>query len=256
MKIKTSFQAVLFLVLMFFAFSEVSAQGVRGRARFTSKKKYWSFGGMITSSNFMGDLSPTPNKGSIDWSNTLVQFGGFVQRRYLPRISGRVSLNNNFFSGSDADAGRNADRGLEFFTYATQINVMGIIDLFPNAGVYYRRPKIPIPYIGLGIGGMFVASTVSQKPDPNYQGEIISGEQKNTEVTYVIPVALGVRYKLSTHLDIAFEATVNYAGSDMVDGINNEINGSTSSQLNDAFMTLGFSLNYILGGTIKMPKFR
>lgn len=256
MNFKTSIQAVLFLIIMCFTFSESSAQGLRDRARFTTKKRYWSFGGMLTTANFMGDLSPSPSKGSIDWSNTRGQFGGFVQRRYHPRISARVSLNNNLFAGSDKDAGRNADRGLEFNTYALQLNGMAIIDLFPNAGVFYRRPKVPIPYIGLGIGYLFANANVSQNPEPGYAGDIMDSNKTVNTHTYVIPVAFGVRYKLSTHLDIAFEATANYAGSDDIDGINNKVNSSTSDELNDAYLTLGFQLNYIMGGSIKMPKFR
>lgn len=256
MKLKTSLQAVLFLVLMCFAFSESSAQGLRDRARFTTKKKYWSFGGMITTANFMGDLSPSNNKGSIDWSNTKFQFGGFLQRRMTPRVSARVSLNNNLFTGSDADAERNANRGLSFTTYALQLNGMAIIDLFPNAGVFYRRPKVPIPYLGLGIGALFSTANVRQDPEPGYGGDVIEGEQRVTTTTYVIPVALGVRYKLTTHLDIAFEATANYTGSDKIDGIDNSVNSSPGQQYNDAFLTLGFQINYILGGAVKMPKFR
>ncbi|WP_281614462.1 DUF6089 family protein [Flammeovirga sp. SubArs3] len=256
MNIKNCYKVVLFFAILFFAMSEVSAQGVKGRARFTAKKRYWSYGGMITTTSFMGDLSPTPSKGSIDWSNTRANFGGFVQKRYAPRITARASLGNNFFAGSDKDAGRNENRGLEFNSYAAQLNLQGLIDLFPNAGVYYRRPKVPIPYIGLGVGALFGTSTVKQNPDPNYQGEILSGTQKESFVTYVIPVSLGIRYKLSTHMDIGVEAAFNYSGSDKLDGIDNSINGSTFEELNDVFMTLGVNLSYIMGGTIKMPKFR
>lgn len=216
-----------------------------------------SFGGMITTANFMGDLSPSNSMGSIDWGNTRVQFGGFIQKRLTPRVTARVSLNNNIFSGSDKDAERNADRGLEFSTYALQLNAMGIIDLFPNSGVFYRRPKIPIPYLGLGFGFLFSTANVKQDPAADYQGTIITGSQTVNSTTYVIPVALGVRYKLTSHLDIAFEATANYTGSDKIDGIDNEVNSSpTINNINDAFLTLGFQLNYIIGGSIKMPKFR
>ncbi|KXX70159.1 DUF6089 family protein [Flammeovirga sp. SJP92] len=257
MKLKTSLQAVLFLMLLCFAYSECSAQGIKGRARFTTKKRYVSFGGMITTANFMGDLSPVNQAGSIDWGHTKFQFGGFIQKRMMPRVTARLSLNNNIFSGSDKDAGLNADRGLEFSTYAVQLNAMGIVDLFPNSGVFYRRPKIPIPYLGLGIGFLFSTAKVSQNPAADYQGTIITGTQTVNSTAYVIPVALGVRYKLTSHLDIAFEATANYTGSDKIDGIDREINSNPSqSKVNDAFLTLGFQLNYIIGGSIKMPKFR
>ncbi|NME68378.1 DUF6089 family protein [Flammeovirga aprica] len=257
MKLKTSLQAVLFLVLLCFAYSESYSQGLKSRARFTSKKRYISFGGMITSANFMGDLSPANSMGSIDWAHTKFQFGGFIQKRMTPRVTARLSLNNNIFSGSDKDAGRNADRGLEFSTYAVQLNAMGLVDLFPNSGVFYRRPKIPIPYVGLGFGFLFSTATVSQNPEPGYQGSILTGKKTVNTPTYVIPVALGVRYKLTSHLDIAFEATANYTGSDKIDGIDNDVNSSpTINSINDAFLTLGFQLNYIVGGSIKMPKFR
>ncbi|MBD0404706.1 DUF6089 family protein [Flammeovirga sp. EKP202] len=257
MKFKTSLQAVLFLILLCFAYTESNAQGMRSRARFTTKKRYVSFGGMITTANFMGDLSPANSLGSIDWSHTKFQFGGFIQKRMMPRVTARLSLNNNIFSGSDKDAGLNVDRGLEFNTYALQLNAMGIVDLFPNSGVFYRRPKVPIPYIGLGFGALFATSSVRQKPAGDYQGSIITDEIRVNTVTYVVPVALGVRYKLTSHLDIAFEATANYTGSDLIDGIDNDINSSPSTRdVNDVFLTLGFQLNYIIGGSIKMPKFR
>lgn len=244
------------MMIFTFAYSEVSAQGLKGRARFTAKKRYWSYGGTLTTTNFMGDLSPVNSKGSIDWGATRAQIGGFIQKRYAPRISARLSLGNNFFSGSDKDAGLNPDRGYEFNSYGLNLSLQGIIDLFPNAGVYYRRPKIPIPYIGIGVGGLVGSYNLKQNASDDYQGAVLDGEKSEAFATYIIPLSLGLRYKLSTHLDLGFEGTINYAGSDLLDGIDNSNNGSTFKEFNDVYLTIGFSLNYIMGGTIKMPKFR
>ncbi|ANQ47509.1 hypothetical protein KMW28_15670 [Flammeovirga yaeyamensis] len=257
MGFKNCFKAVLLLLFFSFAYSEVSAQGLKGRARFTAKKRYWSYGGTLTSTNYMGDLAPVNSKGSIDWGSTRAQWGGFIQKRYAPRISARLSLSNMFFAGSDKDAGLNPDRGLSFNTWGFNLNLQGVIDLFPNAGVYYRRPKVPIPYVALGLGAIYSNYTVSQDASADYVGVKITDEMKQGDVfTYNVPLSLGVRYKLSTHLDIGLEGTLNFTGSDKIDGIDNSINGSTFKEFNDVYMTIGFNLAYIMGGTIKMPKFR
>ncbi|MEH0154212.1 DUF6089 family protein [Limibacter armeniacum] len=197
------------------------------RYKFTRKKRYWSVGGTMNVSHYLGDVTPKSNTGSFDWDKTRPSFGGFVMKRFTPRVSGRLMLSEIIIAGDDANAKQNSEnlgryyRNLHFRNFITELSAMAVIDVFKNEGVYYRRKKIPIPYLSVGVA---VFHHAPQAQDPN-NGDWTNLRKLETEgesyspISIAFPVGIGIRYKISNKMDIGVEALVRYTLTDYLDDV-------------------------------------
>lgn len=196
------------------------------RFRFTSKKQYVSWGVNLNTSHYFGDIAPTQSMGSTDFSKTRPSIGGFIQKRLTPRVTGRIMFTELMIEGDDANANTTGhdlfrvQRNLHFRNFISELSFMGIVDLFKNEGVYYRRPKVLIPYLSAGIA---VFHHMPQAKDS--EGNWTSLRPLKTEgveyspIAISIPLGIGFRYKLTGKIDIGMEFIVRYALTDYLDDV-------------------------------------
>ncbi|GAA4839958.1 DUF6089 family protein [Algivirga pacifica] len=228
----------------------------KGYARFTKPKRYWSVGGGVNASHYLGDVAPSANLGSMDWRKTKPSLSLFAMKRLLPRFSVRFMFTQALIEGDDANANIGVDvtetntqggaiagfdnffnpenagrfvRNLHFRNNITELNTMIVYDFIKNDGLYYRRRRFPIPYISAGIGVFYHSPMARDVDNPDKWVHLRS---KQTEGVSYLPVALamplgvGVRWRITNKLDIAAEATVRYTTTDYLDDVSSEFYAS------------------------------
>ncbi len=239
MKKHKSYLLIATSFILFFLFASDSF-GQRGKGRyskiFTKKKRYYSIGTSVNSMHYFGDIVPKNKIGSIDLNFTRPNLGFFVQRRYFPRITLRMGLNFGRLIGDDHTSADPDDlenggfyrykRNLHFRNDIIDLSFSAIIDLFPNRGLSYRRPETPIPYILVGIGGLY-SNPKAMRPE-GFNGPVWVNlrqvKTENQENPYSlfhlnIPVGIGVRYRLNSSTDVAFEAGYRFTSTDYLDDV-------------------------------------
>jgi hypothetical protein len=222
------------LVLMSFVFScvfalESSAQG------FNTKNRYWSIGVSLNAMNYVGDLDPGPSFISPGIKFTRYNFGAFVTRRISPRVSFRGALSMGRISGDDyvnssyssKDIHRKA-RNLSFFSNIFEVKGDVVIDLIGHRGRYERRPDF-VPYLFAGLA-YFHHNPKTKMDGSTYalrdfategQGTGIAGtsDRKYNLHQIALPIGIGLRYKLSKNLDLAFEIGWRFTTTDYLDDV-------------------------------------
>ena len=219
-------------------------------ARFSNKKQYSSIGGTLNAINYFGDIVPKTRPTSTNMKFTKPDFGIFFVKRFHSRISFRSMLTTGFVIGDDfttADAntvkGRaRYIRNLHFRSRITELTGTFLIDLVENKGVFFKRHKIPIPYFMLGIGG-FIFNPQAQRPESKGAGPWVDLQPLQTEgISYskfaiAIPFGIGVRYRLSSHVDISFEIGWRETNTDYIDDISSNSYVDLSTLSSDDAMT-------------------
>ncbi len=238
---------VITLVLFLLNIEKSEAQAFK----FTKHKRYLSVGGSLNFMNYFGDIAPKNKRGSTDFGRLRPNFTAYASKRLLPFVSARAQFSMGAISGYDKE--RFPDRNVEFTTFITEFALIGMFDIFPNYGAYYKRPKLPIPYVLVGAAAY--TAILDFKDDA--RGDELMKEPP--PFSAAIPVGFGVRYKVSSHVDVGVEWSYRITFSDRLDGtiatnpnpevLPDEINS-------DHYMIMGFHVNYIFSGGVRSPRRR
>lgn len=225
------------LVLLSFLFSFFLVLNVSGQG-FNSKFKYWSIGGTLNVMNYVGELDPGPSFLSPGIKFTRYNFGAVVMRRMGPRLSVRGTFSFGRIKGEDAvnstystKGGASADinrksRNLSFFNNIYELKGDVVFDLIEHRGRYQKRPDF-VPYLFAGLAYFhhnpkteYNGSTVALR-DKHTEGQgILDGAPKQYSLHQIaLPIGLGLRYKLSKQLDLAFEIGWRFTTTDYLDDV-------------------------------------
>ncbi|HVD97296.1 MAG TPA: DUF6089 family protein [Cytophagaceae bacterium] len=223
------------LVLLSFLFSlflavEANAQG------FNSKYKYWSIGGTLNIMNYVGELDPGPSFISPGIKFTRYNLGAVIMRRLSPRISLRGAVSYGRIAGNDFKNSTYSERGgdinrkirnLDFFSSIFEVKGDVVIDLIEHRGRYQKRPDF-VPYVFIGLA-YFHHNPKTRIGGQTYnlrdystegQGTGIPGSPKEYSLNQIaLPIGIGVRYKLSKQLDLAFEIGWRFTTTDYLDDV-------------------------------------
>ncbi len=228
---------LLSFLFSFFLVLNINAQG------FNAKYKYWSIGGTVNTMNYVGELDPGPSFLSPGIKFTRYNFGAAVMRRLGSRVSvrgtfsyGRIGGNDFVNSSYSTKGGAHADinrksRNLEFFNNIFELKGDVVIDFIEHRGKYQKRPDfVPYMFVGLayfhhnpkaradlGLGG---GEQVYKLRDYHTEGQgtHIGGASKPYALNQIaLPIGLGMRYKLSKQLDVAFEIGWRFTTTDYLD---------------------------------------
>src|SRR6185369_11445300 len=110
------------------------------------------------------------------------------------------------------------ERNLSFSENCFEISAVGIINLFPQGRSFYQRPAFNV-YGFAGIGLLYF------NPTTMYNGQKYQLASQNTElvnystVTPVIPLGLGVRFKIGPFTNLSFEGGFRKTFTDYLDDV-------------------------------------
>lgn len=191
-------------------------------------------------SNVIGDVGPTnyinPNS---------LAFGAIAKWNRSPRHSFRASVIFSELTGSDlnSDDPRRMERGYEFNTNSIEVSA-GLEFTFLDFDLHEPGFKVT-PYLYSGISTLHHDNYYFDS-NGNYRSEDTSSW------AWGIPMVLGVKGNISTHLILAVEIGFRYTFSDEIDGSvpdsaerENLSFGNVNN--NDWYNFTGFTLTYTFG---------
>ncbi|MBY0435977.1 MAG: outer membrane beta-barrel protein [Cyclobacteriaceae bacterium] len=167
-------------------------------------------------SSYFGELS---NPG--DYLQANLNFHAGLQYYLTNRIGIRGEVSWFQLSGDDKKAsiesGRRG-RNLSFNSNNFEISAIGIINLFPQGRSFYQRPGFNLYGFG-GIGLLYF------NPTTEFQGKKYQLRPQRTElvdygpVTFVIPMGMGVRFKMGPFMNLSFEGGYRKTFTDYLDDV-------------------------------------
>ncbi|NNC95714.1 MAG: OmpA family protein [Chitinophagales bacterium] len=116
------------------------------------------------------------------------------------------------------------------------------ISVYTYGGVglaQYDEPKLLIEATDVPISSTYLTST----PSPGSNSYIINGNEKFSEL--ILPLALGVKFKVSRAIDIGIEGVQTFAMTDKIDGL---VYDHPNKPKNDKYTHVGVSFTYKVGG--------
>jgi hypothetical protein len=181
--------------------------------------------GGLGTSTYYGDLA---NSNAYVKANPNVNAA--LQYFLSNRIGARVELNWFTLAGDDKDAngGGRVERNLSFQSSNFELSAVGMINLFTHGDRFYRRPGINI-YGFAGIGLLYFNPKATDQ-----LGNSVSLQPLKTEgVSYslvapVVPVGLGIRFKVSPLFNLSIEAGFRKTFTDYLDDVSTTYPGSAS----------------------------
>ncbi|HRI80130.1 MAG TPA: DUF6089 family protein [Cyclobacteriaceae bacterium] len=173
----------------------------------------------------------TVGTGTSSYYGELTNDGDYLQANpnfhagfqyYLSRkIAVRSELSWFQLSGDDSKApiesGRQG-RNLSFKSNNFEISFVGIYNLYPQGRSFYQRPAFNV-YGFAGIGFTYF------NPTTQYKGQTVSLHDYQTElknyslVTPVIPLGLGIRFKVGPFMNLSFEGGFRKTFTDYLDDV-------------------------------------
>ena len=181
--------------------------------------------GGLGTSTYYGDLA---NSNAYVKANPNVNAA--LQYFLSNRIGARVELNWFTLAGDDKDAngGGRVERNLSFQSSNFELSAVGMINLFTHGDRFYRRPGINI-YGFAGIGLLYFNPKATDQ-----LGNSVSLQPLKTEgVSYslvapVVPVGLGIRFKVSPLFNLSIEAGFRKTFTDYLDDVSTTYPGAAS----------------------------
>jgi Domain of unknown function (DUF6089) len=268
-------------LLLLLAVCGADAQGQTKRAsgrpatwslRSKFNNRYNQIGISLNSLNYMGDLSPGARKLSTDIRGSKMGIGLSYFRKMGPRYFIGFQYLHGTLSGTDE---RSTDifrqqRNLSFRNRINEITAVAIFDLFRNfKGDRYRLAWTPYAFIGAGVlvhnpqalaPSRFLDGSVNpdagkwvdlqplgtegqyadlQKSDINY------GVKPYSLVQFVVPLGVGVRWKLNEQFDLWFDVGMRVTSTDYLDDVSgNYVDLNRLKAKNSSDTRLGQALSY------------
>ncbi len=198
---------------------------VAQRRPFGETEGYMSFGIQLNAMNFKGDV----------YSDlSLTRPGVFLHatRKLGERVHARLSIGVGRIMGNDIKAEENSfkyARNLNFRNDLKEITLVGTYDIAGSPGRFFRRRGFT-PYVLGGIGivhhspkGHAEATSAARWTDLQALGTEGQGrpgyDTPYSKVQVVVPLGVGLRWKLNRRWDFAIEASVRLSLTDYLDDV-------------------------------------
>ena len=204
------------IILAALAVSLFSADSAFGQSFFAMRRsRSLMFVGGTGTSTYFGELA---NDGDYLQAKLNVTLG--LQYYVTRKIGLRADVTWFQLSGSDAKAGSESrkPRNLSFSSNNFEISVVGMYNFYPQGRTFYQRPAFNFYAFG-GIGLCYF------NPTADYKGTSYSLPSLKTEgVSYstftpVIPLGLGVRFKVGPLMNLSFEGGYRFTFTDYLDDV-------------------------------------
>jgi hypothetical protein len=200
-------------------------------------KNYLAIGFQVNAANYFGDLNPMDKFLSTELRFTRPSFAFQVTKKLSPYLYLRGSLSLAWLYGDDFTSAKSTDglakyryiRNAHFRNRITELAVVGIYDLKPNRGLYYRR-RFVTPYVFAGIGliyhnpqaktpAEFGANWTDLQP-LRTEGQGKAGNPRPySRIQPVIPFGFGAKFRLTNRIDIGWELGIRLTFTDYLDDV-------------------------------------
>ncbi len=204
----------------------------------TAQQQKWEGGLFLGGSNYLGDLTePT-----FTAKNTKPAFGIFLKNQLQPRFGLRLNLLVGGVAGSDADWGRNLDRGASFSSTLVEFSVLGDYEFLGHnrfdARGAFKPTFSPFVFAGAGMSVVNPKNNFEQmRPSENLDKDRL-GTYSN--VHFAMPLGGGLRFDLSRRTYVNLEGGLRLHFSDYIDGIKFAGNPDNNDVTWFAGVALGF----------------
>jgi hypothetical protein len=134
-----------------------------------------------------------------------------------------------------------SDYGFEYFqTRIQKYEFFLMTDLIKHLGRSQKRPDF-IPYLYTGIGWLKVKQFMRYGYDHKETVSSIT-HQQYTKRSMVLPIGLGVRYKLRNYMDLSLEVIYNYTFINQLDL--NYLHGFSHAKGRDSYLNVNLKLGF------------
>lgn len=183
-------------------------------------------------SSYFGELS-----NDNDYMDAKLNFNVGLQYFVTDRIGARAEVTWFQLSGDDAEANdpQRVRRNLSFVSNNYEINIAGIINLFPKGQRYYqRRPFNVYGFVGIGLMYFNPKAEVPSTYSGAEAGSKVALRPLKTEgveyarFTPVIPYGLGVKMKMGPFFNVAVEFGARKTFSDYLDDVSTTVQDPNS----------------------------
>ncbi len=206
------------ILILGFLGSLLATDAVMGQSFFAMRRdRSLILTGGTGTSSYLGDLAL---QGDYLQANLNIHAGLMYYLNH--RIAIRSELSWFQLSGDDSKAtvesGRRG-RNLSFSSSCFELNAVAVISLYPQGRSFYQRPAFNVYAFG-GIGLMYFNPTTIDK-----SGAKVSLQPLQTElvsyslITPVIPLGIGVRFKIGPFANLCFEAGYRKTFTDYIDDV-------------------------------------
>jgi hypothetical protein len=197
--------------------SRLRTVGRVNRSQYTSITAGLGFGG------YFGDLCPTGDC----LTNSKLQLNAGLRTRLNPWFTLRAELQYYSIGASDAKNGdlepghRRRERNLSFKANNIEVSLTGQLDFMQNS-LFFERFSRRRPFNAYGFFGLGVTTN---NPKATLNGVTYNLREKQTEgkqysaLQPVVPIGLGVRFKLNTNIDLLAEGGYRITFTDYLDDV-------------------------------------
>lgn len=210
---------------------------IEPRGKKLNPRNYLAIGAQVNVMNYFGDLNPINAQFRPTYNLTRIGIGIEATKKLSSRFFARASLHYGQVIGDDFTA---ADpntasgqyrylRNLHFRNFITELAVVGIYDIIPSTGLYYKR-RFFTPYV---FGGIAIFHHNPQARTPvdlgnawinlrplRTEGQGVNGNRDPySPIQIAIPYGLGVKFRMSYRLDVSFEIGLRYTLFDYLDDV-------------------------------------
>ena len=172
--------------------------------------------GGVGTSSYLGDLKN--DKDYIDAKPTVnIGLQYYLSNRISVRAEGTWFQLKGDDSKAPLESGRQA-RNLSFESNNFEFNATGHISLLPMGKRFYQRPPVNL-YAFAGLGGLYF------NPTTIYNGQKYALQPLQTELvkysrfTLVIPMGLGVKFKVGPLFNVSLEGGYRKTFTDYIDDV-------------------------------------
>jgi len=204
-------------------------------------------GGGLGLAAYEGDFNGNPLKGMQPMAAVLAKY------KMNPRMAWSSQLGLGKLKGSSKDVETwypvLNDNPVDFSTSVTSFTVRYEYNFWPfGTGKEYLGAQPLTPFIAIGAGLAFAGKPeLKGLPSPESPQEpLYPAHQPESAVAFLVPIGLGVKYKVADRLNLTAEWMMHFTGSDKLDGVKDPygIKSSGMFKNTDCYSTLQLSLTY------------
>jgi Domain of unknown function (DUF6089) len=186
--------------------------------------KYLELGVHGGVSNYMGDLATSPfANGTIGYN-----LGGFARYNIGPRFAAKFAVTRGQIQASDAETKVNVNRNLSFRSAIWEFGLTGEFNILPYEAEGLQKRIAPYIFAGIAyttfspeaqdLNNRWVALQPLGTEGQNINSSANYDLPYNTG-TLAIPMGIGLKFAISSNVNIGFEAGYRLTMSDYMDDV-------------------------------------